>query len=381
MKIAHVIGRSESRGAHLQLSYLAAALSHTFDVEVIAPQGAPVLATLSEQSIRATELPLCGKSGFRLSDIRRFERYFLRTKPDIVHTHGNLAARVGAALAGVPYLLSTRHDCRSGRAHRSPLRAAFYNALTAMTVATTPAAGRRLCAEGVPADRIVTIQNGVPTGVRADGERLGAVRRSLGISLDTAVIGSVLGDGATGGGVLLRAFARVAMHRGEVVLLLFGVGKEERELCRLASLLGIGERVRIFSGIGEEFPARGLFTLYVAPAEIREEDALRICTLMSLGTVTVAADTESAAELLCDGENGALFQPDNAYDLAEKLLFLLGTQDLLPALSRGALSRYAREFSLSRMERAYTDLYRRVVSSRRKSLFSTDILRPSLKDS
>ena len=97
MKIAHVIGRTESRGAHLQLSYLAAALSHTFDVEVIVPQGAPALATLSEQSVRATELPLCGKSGFRLSDIRRFEEYFLRTKPDIVHTHGNLAARVGAA--------------------------------------------------------------------------------------------------------------------------------------------------------------------------------------------------------------------------------------------------------------------------------------------
>ncbi|HBJ18668.1 MAG TPA: hypothetical protein DDY70_02825, partial [Clostridiales bacterium] len=94
MKIVHVIGDGRLRGAGLQLFYLASALSREVETEVIAPPRSPLLTALAKEPLSATALPFSGRRGFPLSDIRRFEEYFLSAKPDIVHTHGNLAARI-----------------------------------------------------------------------------------------------------------------------------------------------------------------------------------------------------------------------------------------------------------------------------------------------
>lgn len=379
MKIVHVIGDGRLRGAGLQLSYLAAALSREFEVEVVAPAGAPIFSRLAGEPLITTALPISGRAGFCFSDIRRFEAYFLRTKPDIVHTHGNFAARVGAALAGVPHLISTRHGFPDGRARLRRLRAKLYNVFTALTVTTAYVGGRHLFAEGIPRERVITIPSGVPKAPKRDEAACAALREALGIPRDAIVIGSFSeerkirgghtvfarekSDRADGQDVLLRAFARVTAKCPNTFLLLVGVGEEEGELRRLSSLLGIGEKVAILPRSADATLCAGLLTLHVDPSRGSEHSSLTACSLMSLGIPTVATDTEGMREVIYEGDNGLLFPADNSYALSEVILTLLFSSGRMEALSRGAAARYTSDFSVPRMERAYASLYRRIVTS------------------
>lgn len=379
MKIVHVIGDGRLRGAGLQLSYLAAALSREFEVEVVAPTGAPIFSRLAGEPLLTTALPISGRTGFCFSDIRRFEAYFLRTKPDIVHTHGSFAARVGAALAGVPHLISTRHGFPDGRARLRRLRAKLYNAFTALTVTTAYVGGRHLFAEGIPRERVITIPSGVPKVKREDEATCAALREALGIPRDAIVIGSFSEEKKAKGGlssfpkgradrtdgqdVLLRAFARVAAKCPNTFLLLVGVGEGEGELRRLSSLLGIGEKVAILPRSADAALCAGLLTLHVDPSRGSEHSALTACSLMSLGVPTVATDTVGMREVIYEGDNGLLFPADNSYALSEVILTLLSSAGRMEALSRGAAARYTSDFSVPRMECSYASLYRRIVTS------------------
>lgn len=368
MKIVHVIGDGRLQGAGLQLSYLVSALSQNYEIEVVAPCGAPLLSRFEGTPIHTTALPVGGRAGFRPGDVRRFESHFLRTAPDIVHTHGNFSARLGAALAGVPCLLSTRH-APVGGAHRGlPLWAKVYNAVTTLTVTTFHTGEKRLFAEGIPKERILTIPNGVPPAVRPDETRTASLRESLGIGAEDTVIASFSGGQAEGGEesgqkVLLRAFARVAARKKKIFLLLAAGDGERQELRRLSSLLGIGERVSLLPEGTDPAPYLGFVSLYVEPSRGTEASALTVCTMMSLGIPTVAADTEEMHEIIGDGKNGLFFPPDNSYALAEVLVSLFFTPSRLLTLSRGAKERYLADFSLSRMEYAYEKLYDRMLSS------------------
>lgn len=377
MKIVHVIGDGRLSGAGLQLSYLATALSREFEIEVVAPPDAPILSRLRGEPLLTTALPFSLRAGICLSDIRRFEEYFLRTKPDIVHTHGNLAARVGAALSGVRHSLSTRHGFPTGVAHRRCLRTKLYNAVTALTVTTAYIGGNYLLAEGIPRERVVTIPSGVPQVTKKEDTAYREFRHALKIPEDARIIGSFAQEsrggadgtgfrrmsGMSGQGTLLRAFARVAAQCNDIFLILIGGSGEDKELLRLTSLLGIGERVRILPQGTDLSLCAGVTTLHVDPSSGSENSVLAACSLMSVGIPTVAADTAGMREVIDEGQNGRLFPSDNAYALAEVLLSLLSSEEQRRRLSHGALARYAENFSVPRMERAYADLYRRVVAS------------------
>ena len=76
----------------------------------------------------------------------------------------------------------------------------------------------------------------------------------------------------------------------------------------------------------------------------------------------VAARTGGIPELVRDGDNGLLFNPGDADDLARTILRLLRDRDLAASFSRRAASSIEREFSPDAIATRTADFYRRVLA-------------------
>lgn len=119
--------------------------------------------------------------------------------------------------------------------------------------------------------------------------------------------------------VLLNAVA--ALDRGAYDGVdIVGGGDRENELKAQAAKLGLDDRV-VFHGRVDEDELRRLYTgaaVFAMPS-IAELQSIATMEAMASGLPVVAANAMALPHLVHDGENGWLFDPESADDLAEKL--------------------------------------------------------------
>ncbi|WZH38412.1 MAG: glycosyltransferase [Microbacterium enclense] len=123
--------------------------------------------------------------------------------------------------------------------------------------------------------------------------------------------------------VVLRALAMLDPAL-DVTFDIVGGGDQRRSLEQLAEQLGLADRV-IFHGHTSEEELRSLYTraTVFAIASIAELQSIATMEAMASGLPVVAADAVALPHLVHDGENGYLFEPGNAEELAARLTDVL----------------------------------------------------------
>lgn len=119
--------------------------------------------------------------------------------------------------------------------------------------------------------------------------------------------------------VTLEAIAKLVPEL-DVVFDIVGGGDQRRNLEQTAHRLGLDDRV-VFHGRTSEADLRAAYTRadVFAIASIAELQSIATMEAMASGLPIVAADAVALPHLVHDGENGYLFEPGNADDLADKL--------------------------------------------------------------
>jgi glycosyltransferase involved in cell wall biosynthesis len=140
---------------------------------------------------------------------------------------------------------------------------------------------------------------------------------------------------------LLRGFRRVERQSTEATLVVVGDGPSRQSLQKLASTLGLGDRVRFVGWV----PHERLCSFYsqadiVVVPSLYEPYGRVIAEAMSFGCPVVATDTEGARDLIRDGETGFIVPIEDAGALADKILHLLAN----PRVAR-EIGRAARQFA------------------------------------
>ena len=272
--------------------------------------------------------------------------------------HANLLTRLAAPLAGSPPVIcGARVAERRRNGHRTLDR------LTAPLVDRWVCVGesvRRFSIEaaGLPADRVVTIPNGVDADPWANAAP--ADRAALGLPPDARVLLSAgrLDEQKDPLG-LLAAFERLG--RGDVFLLLAGDGALRDEVERRA-----GPRVRVL-GRRDDLP--GLMALaeaFVLPS--RWEGTPNVALeAVAAGTPVIATAVDGTAEILTHGETARLVPPGDPAALAAELAWAIDH----PA-DAAATARRARQTVLPRHDwdaviAAYDSLLRDAVERRRQA--------------
>jgi glycosyltransferase involved in cell wall biosynthesis len=158
--------------------------------------------------------------------------------------------------------------------------------------------------------------------------------------------------------VLLQAAALMSPDL-DVRIEIVGGGDQKRNLEHLADTLGIRSRVT-FTGYVTDDELRAAYsraTVFAMPS-IAELQSIATMEAMASGLPVVAADAMALPHLVHDRENGFLFKPSDAQDLADKLTVVLTLPpEQLEALKRESLKLIAAH-DIKRTLNTFECLYR-----------------------
>ncbi|GIV80932.1 MAG: glycosyl transferase [Anaerolineae bacterium] len=300
----------------------------------------------------------------------RLARLLRRERPDIVHTHlihADLYGTVAARLAGLPWVISSRHNDDRFR-YRLPVR--LLNRLlwhwTDAGIAISDAIRDfSIRIEGAPAGRIHTIHYGLdPATLPALPAARHEVRMRLGLPDDALLIGSACRlIEQKGLSYALSGFASVAQDFPQAHYVIAGDGPLRSDLQRQAEALRIAERVHFLGWQDRVYPVLASLDVFLAPS-LWEGFGLVLLEAMAYHLPIISTRVSAIPEIVLDGETGWLVSPRDADALAKALRAALA--DPLERQRRGELGRQRleREFTVAAMVERTLALYRHLQGKR-----------------
>ncbi len=158
---------------------------------------------------------------------------------------------------------------------------------------------------------------------------------------------------------LVRAFAQSLQGR-QATLLLVGDGPEQPECRKIASELGIEDKVR-FLGVRNALPQ------LLSPADVycsssaEESFGLSALEAMACGTPVVSTSVGGVPEVVTDGLSGFLTKAGDMNAYSDALGRLLFDRDLAQKMGMAARKEAQERFDRSVITAQYEDMYRRVL--------------------
>jgi L-malate glycosyltransferase len=262
--------------------------------------------------------------------------------------YANTFALPAARLAGVQVRIGSRRELNPDKsAGQIALQRHAYRCAHAV-VANSRAAAQQLEAEGLAADRVTVISNGI------DISRF-AARPPSGRPVTTIVtVANLRPEKAHE--VLLQAAARLTPRYPHLQFTIVGDGPRADELRTLAETLGVATHVS-FLGHREDVPALlASADAFVLPSR-SEAFPNGAIEAMAAGLPVVASRVGGLLDLIEDGRTGMLVQPDNPAALAEALESLILSPARAAMVGSAARDEVTRRYSFERMVRGFEDLY------------------------
>lgn len=304
--------------------------------------------------------------------LRRFTRFLREREIDLVQVfdfYTNIFGMVGAALARVPARIAARRETDGMRTNvqKWAERRAFR--LAHVIVANSEAVRRQLIRDGVPAQKIVTIYNGMDTervrpltdlprdealallNLPRDGHR-----RFVTI---VANMHHPVKDQAT----FLRAARRVREAFPEAAFVLAGEGQMTESLRALATELGLNGSAFFLGRCGNIAELLAVSDVCVLSSKGVEGFSNSIMEYMAAARPVVATDVGGAREAIVEGETGYVVQPGDEETMAERIASLLKDPGRARAMGESGLRVIRQKFSceaqLERTESLYEELLAR----------------------
>ena len=283
-----------------------------------------------------------------------------REKSDVIETFthdSNILALPIAWLARVPVRIATHHGVIEGAPRwRERLNAWMVNSNIAHVLVTVSEKTRRLAlAEGVKAERISVIQNGIAP-MLFEGEHRLEVRRDAGIGADDPfllAVGRLVPVKAHE--VLISAMSAVLKEFPNAKLGICGDGVLRPNLEAQIKLLDLESAVKLFGEQGNV--AKFLFSADVFVLPSRSEGLpMALLEAMSAGLPVVATGLDGVAEVVLEGEHGLFAPIDDSDALANVILQLLRDPSMRARMGTAARRRVDEMYSIDRTGEQYLTL-------------------------
>jgi L-malate glycosyltransferase len=338
------------------------------------------IACLSQKGVLRSELEAIGfrdipefplnsfYDGNALKQVRSFAALLKELRIDVVHTHDfytNIFGMAGSALARVPVRIASRRESGKRAGHKRAVERGVYR-LAHAVVANCEVVRQQLIDEGVRAEKIVTIHNGLGNGCfsELDSSRETALA-SFGLPTDRPLrfVTSVANLRAVKDyPTFLRSAVEVQRIIPNSAFLIAGEGNLLDSLRSLAQELGLKEV--FFLGRCEAITKLlGLSEVCVLSSQ-SEGFSNSILEYMAAARPVVATDVGGAREAVINGESGYLVPAGDHEKMAARIVSLLAEPEHARAMGkRGQLSareKFSSEARLRKTETLYEQLLAKV---------------------
>jgi glycosyltransferase involved in cell wall biosynthesis len=214
---------------------------------------------------------------------------------------------------------------------------------------------------GVCPDRIKLIMNGVSFADPPNSIQSSTVRRTLGVSDGSYVIGCVASLIPVKAHTdLLNAFARLIKIIPDSLLLLVGDGPLRSDLELMAQNLGLQDTVKF---LGYRSDARELYSAFDVFALISHSEGLPMAMLeaMAAALPVVVSAVGAIPAVITPMKNGLLTTPGDIDGIANILICLGNQHELRKMLGKCAYNDVVSQYSVQRMARDYEQVYQEVL--------------------
>ena len=198
--------------------------------------------------------------------------------------------------------------------------------------------------EGVPPERVVVIPNGINTQRFGASQDTAAAKRAL--RLDGCLVLGFTGFVRDWHGMdKVIEFIAQDGAQAHCHLLVVGDGPARLALEQQAKRLGVADRVTFTGVVQRDDVARHVaaFDIALQPAVVAYASPLKLFEYLALGRAIVAPSQPNIREILTDGENALLFDPQDTSGLVEAIRRLMVDADLRQRLALNAAETIAKQ--------------------------------------
>ncbi len=374
MRIAHIIKVTRISGAERHLLFLLEGLRERgIDARLImlVERDRPMedmVAAAEQRDIPITRLRI--HRDYDLPLLWRLRRALREIKPSIAHTHlihAELFGYFAAKAAGVPAVVSSRHldDAFRYQARWRRINRRMWRQIDAGIAISAAMKRFALEIEGASADKIEVVRYGMEYRWLSD-EDIGAARQGLRDELKLPADAQVLGMACRlveqkGIPYALEALRRIRSDLPRAHLVIAGDGEKAAELRRLASKLGVADRVFWLGWRADAAELMAAFDVFLLPS-LHEGFGLVLLEAMSRRVPIIASKVGAIPEIVVDGETGILVQPRDAGGLAAAMTVLLKDRALRKYMGLLGAARLEERFSVERMISGTIAVYENVLN-------------------
>jgi glycosyltransferase involved in cell wall biosynthesis len=289
---------------------------------------------------------------------RRLRAFWREHRPDVLQVYFLDAAYLGAPLAkacGVKKVLRVRNNLGYWVTPRHRMMGRLVRPFVDATLTNTAAGRDALVArDGLPAERVVVLENGVDTA-RFNRFLLPDTSKRLvrvGCVANLRPVKNV--DG------LMRAAKDALARFPQLVFEVVGDGEQRAELEGLHAALGLGPRF-VLRGSVHDVP-NFLRSVDVAVLPSHSEGMSNaLLEYMAAGRAVIATDVGANARLLDGGKCGLLVPPDDGPALVSALGALLENPLRAAGFGAAARRRVGAEFSRDAMRKRFEGFYKELL--------------------
>jgi glycosyltransferase involved in cell wall biosynthesis len=265
-----------------------------------------------------------------LHQMRKFVSYLRKHRIRLVHSHdfySNIFGMNGSLLAGVRGRIASKRETAGTR---TPVQARVeryvFRHVAHEVVANAAAVKDYLIHEGVPAEKIAVVHNGLDLSRFRQNGNAGQLLETLNlVSVRGRPVITIVANfehRVKDYPMLLRAAQRVKAEVKEAVFVLAGEGRLREETQRLAGELGLGDSCLFIGRCGSVPQLLAASDICVLSSQA-EGFSNSILEYMAAGRAVVATDVGGASEAIVEGETGHLIKAGDDRAMADRLISLL----------------------------------------------------------
>ena len=358
IKVIHVLTDTNIGGAGIWLlNFLKAFDRKKYDVLVAIPQNSMLLEKVKALDIKAVEIPGIADQSYSKEGIAEFIKVFEKEKPDIVHTHASLSARIAAKKLKIK-TVNTRHCLEEKKPFlKRIIYSAINNSLSDIVIGVSKATCDNLIADGTKRKKVRLLYNGAFPPAEKTEEEIKDTKRKFGILETDTVVGIVARlESVKNHDLFLRAIKKVIEKEDNVKALVVGDGSERKRLEELSKELGIDNKV-IFTGYQKDVSeVLNIIDINVLTSK-NEALSLSLIEGMFLKKPAVTTKSGGPCEVVEDKVTGFIVDNYTEQELSGAILTLVRDKDLQKQMGENGKMRAVEIFSVSTMIEGLDKIY------------------------
>lgn len=341
-----------------------------FDVSVVLPEGSLLTPEAEALGVKVYEMKHLAEKSLDKKAIKVLKELFKELKPDIVHTHASMSARIAAKLCGIK-VVYTRHSVfpPSKLISRFPGKLAngiINNSTADKIIAVAEAAKDNLTATGVSEKKISVILNGVEPLIPYSKEKVAELKAELGIGEDEKVAVMAARLNTVKGHKYFVEAAKILKEKGvKFKFLIAGTGDEEENIKKQINELGLQNEVKLLGFLSDVEPLMNIMDVQVNCSFGTEATSLALLEGMSLGKPAVVTDFGGNPGVITNGVNGYLTPTHNGKATAECIEKLFCDGELYEKMQKECIKVYNEKFTATVNTRNIEDIYIDVINKQK----------------